>query len=341
MKPNPTRQNRERALTDSFEAHMYMKDLPSHLTRALARPRLTAGVLVALALLTAACSNDSASRITAASLASSSSNSQASGPSLGSVSNFAVLSAAPGGGGAVTCTRSVVAGDVGSSGPPASVVQTLCTINGAIIAPVPDGVVADFLTAYDALAGQSCDSFLTGTLDGVTLTPGVYCFSAAAALTGTLTLDGSGTWLFKVGTSGTGALTGTDFKVNLINGASACNVTWWVAQAATMTRADFKGTILAGAADPVTGAAITVTGLAGGTPFEGRALAKAAVTLTDVNFTGCTGGSLGGTAKGKCNQGVGNGPEGCDPGNSNQGDPSRSNDETGGTPGNPGRKGGR
>jgi len=37
---------------------------------------------------------------------------------------------------------------------------------------------------------------------------------------------------------------------------------------------------------------------------------------------------------------VGNGPEGCDPGNSNQGDPSRSNDEQGGTPGNPGRKGG-
>ncbi len=41
-----------------------------------------------------------------------------------------------------------------------------------------------------------------------------------------------------------------------------------------------------------------------------------------------------------CNQGVGNGPEGCDPGNSNQGDPNRSNDELGGTPGNPGRKGG-
>jgi hypothetical protein len=37
---------------------------------------------------------------------------------------------------------------------------------------------------------------------------------------------------------------------------------------------------------------------------------------------------------------VGNGPEGCDPGNSNQGDPLRSNDELGGTPGDPGRKGG-
>lgn len=43
--------------------------------------------------------------------------------------------------------------------------------------------------------------------------------------------------------------------------------------------------------------------------------------------------------KPKCNQGVGNGPEGCDPGNSNHNQPS--NDENGGTPGNPGRKGGR
>jgi hypothetical protein len=69
-------------------------------------------------------------------------------------------------------------------------------------------------------------------------------------------------------------------------------------------------------------------------------LAKAAVTLTDVAFVGCEGGSLGGTAHPKCNQGVGNGPEGCDPGNSNQGNPFRSNDELGGVPGAPGRQGG-
>jgi hypothetical protein len=36
-----------------------------------------------------------------------------------------------------------------------------------------------------------------------------------------------------------------------------------------------------------------------------------------------------------CNQGVGNGSEGCDPGNSNNHNPS--NDEGGGSPGNPGR----
>lgn len=261
--------------------------------------------------------------------------SASSAPALGTASDFAVLSAAPGGLGAVTCTDSTITGDVGSSGQPASVVQTNCTINGAVIAPVSAGVLTDFNSAYDALAGQSCDSFLTGTLAGVTLTPGVYCFSAAAALTGTLTLSGGSndTWLFKIGTSGTGALTGTNFSVVMANGASACNVTWWVAEAATMTTSDFKGTMLAGAA-------ITSTGTAPASPFEGRALAKAAVTLTNVAFVGCTGGTIGGTAKPKCNQGVGNGPEGCDPGNSNQGNPFRSNDELGGVPGNPGRKGG-
>jgi hypothetical protein len=42
--------------------------------------------------------------------------------------------------------------------------------------------------------------------------------------------------------------------------------------------------------------------------------------------------------KSACNQGVGNGPEGCDPGNSNHNQPS--NDEDGGIPGSPGRQGG-
>jgi hypothetical protein len=252
-------------------------------------------------------------------------------PQLGGAASFAVLSAAPNGGGAVTCTDSSITGDVGSSGPSASIVQTNCTIDGAVKAPVSANVLMDFNGAYDALAGRSCDSVLTGTLAGITLAPGVYCFDAAATLTGTLTLDGGSndTWLFKVGTSGTGALTGTNFSVVMANDAPACNVTWWVAEAATMTDSDFKGTILAGAA---------ITDTRG--TFDGSALAKAGVTLTGSALVGCEGGRRGGTTKAKCNQGVGNGPEACDPGNSNQGNPFRSNDELGGTPGNPGRMGG-
>ena len=88
--------------------------------------------------------------------------------------------------------------------------------------------------------------------------------------------------------------------------------------------------------------------------FDGNVYSQADVTVTGTDLAGCTGGSNGGgSTRGKCNQGVGNGPEGCDPGNSNQsnrypnaGNPFlRSNDEPslftpGGVPGNPGRKGG-
>src|SRR3954454_17602361 len=94
-----------------------------------------------------------------------------SAPSLGSASSFTVLSAAPDGGGAVTCTDSRVVGDVGSSGLAASVVQTSCSITGTITAPVSSGVVADFNTAYNALAANQCDQVLT-TLDGQVLKPG-------------------------------------------------------------------------------------------------------------------------------------------------------------------------
>jgi hypothetical protein len=254
-------------------------------------------------------------------------------PALGSAANFAVLSAAPGGGGAVTLTDSWVYGDVGSSGLPPSVTLTGSTIMGAVIAPVSDQVLTDFNSAYDALAAVQCDRILTGTLADVTLAPGVYCFDAAATLTGQLTLNGpaSGTWIFLIGTSGTGALTGTNFfsSVVMTGGGQPCNVTWWVEQAATLTTSNFVGTILAGAA-------ITITG---GT-FTGDVLAKAGVTMTGTTLVGCEGGKGRGQ---RCNQGVGNGTEGCDPGNSNQenqGYTDRSNDELGGTPGNPGRMGG-
>jgi hypothetical protein len=49
---------------------------------------------------------------------------------------------------------------------------------------------------------------------------------------------------------------------------------------------------------------------------------------------------ISGPSQSLCNQGVGNGAEMCDPGRSDQGDPSRSNDFPDGVPGNPGRKGG-
>jgi hypothetical protein len=262
-----------------------------------------------------------------------------SAPQLGTAAGFAVLSAAPNGGGAVTCTDSLINGDVGSSGLRASIVQTTCTISGAVVAPVRAQVVADFEQAYATLGSQACTQTFTQaafTDEALTLSPGVYCFPAAATFTDTtITLQGGSNdlWIFKVGTTAPGALTGTGLSV-VMAGGQACNVYWWVDAATTLTTSGFQGTILSGAA-------ITATGLANpNTAYNGNMLAKAAVTLTNFTVTGCEQGMPISGSKQRCNQGVGNGPEACDPGNSNQGNALRSNDELGGTPGNPGRKGG-
>ncbi len=277
-------------------------------------------------------------------MAGSPANAAAPAPSLGLAGSFAVLSAANGGGGAVTCVGpATIVGNVGSSG---VITPGACTITGSQTAPVSAGVVAAFDSAYAALALVACtQTILIEAYTDTTLSlgSGVICFPNGVTFTDTtLRLTGSGPWLIKVGTgtAGSGALAGTNFNVVMPAGKDACDVTWWVRTGATMTTSSASGTHFIGTV--LAGAAITVTGATVGT-FNGRALAKAAVSITGGTFTGCTGGSLGGGGgndKEKCNQGVGNGPEGCDPGNSNQGDRTRSNDELGGTPGNPGRKGG-
>ena len=214
----------------------------------------------------------------------------AAAPSLGSAASFAVLA-----GTAVTCTNGTISGNVGVY-PGVTITQTNCPVTGTLHAG--DTVAAqaqrDFHTAYDAFAALPCDHTLT-TLDGQTLSPGVYCFDAAATSTGgVLTLDGpsNGLWIFKVGTLGTGALTGTNFSVVTKAGTPVpCNsVYWWVSQAVTMTDSAFVGTILAGTS-------ITLTR---GT-YSGDALAKVAATVTGTKATACAaaGGGGGGSCEGK------------------------------------------
>lgn len=269
-------------------------------------------------------------------------------PNLATADSFAVL-----GGTAVTLTNSAVIGDVGS---PGAVTVTTSTVVGTVY-PAGDPIVVaaydDFLIAYDTLALEQCEFTLTGDLAGLVLAPGVYCVEAASTTTnGILTLDAQGdpnaVWIFKIGTLGTGALTGTGLTVAMDNDGQPCNVYWWVADAVTMSTSNLKGTVLAGAASTFTGGSMI-----------GRVYAKAGVTMTVTDVFGCN--SLVPPPideefckeycrkyckhhekkhKEPCNQGVGNGSEDCDPGNSNQGDQSRSNDERGGTPRNPGRKGG-
>ena len=239
-------------------------NLPMHLVAALAPPRFAVGVLVTLALLASAACSDSASSITSPPLLSDSRSDAAP--------NFVVLANA-----AVSCTDGTITGDVGTffATPTGSVTRTGCPIAGTV--DVGDAAVKQafngFRSTYTALAprpGDVCTT-LTGTLAGVTLSPGVYCFDGAATLTAVLTLNGpsNGIWIFKIGTSGTGGLTGTNFSVVMAGGGQASNVTWWVAQAATMTTTAFQGNILAGAA-------ITLTG---GT-FNGNVWSQGDVTIT-------------------------------------------------------------
>ncbi len=253
--------------------------------------------------------------------------------SLGSASQFAVLA-----GSNATCTDGTVVGNIGvAPGSAVPYTNTGCTVAGAV-PPATDAAAvaarADMLATYASFQYMSCIP-LTGTLAAVTLAPGVYCLDAVAK-TGTLTLDGpaNGVWIFRVN----GALTGTNFSVVMAGGAQPCNVYWAPSGAATLTTSNFKGTILAG------NEAIGSITLTGGS-FAGSALAAVAVTITGTSVVGCSAlsgsgnGGNGGNEHGKCNQGVGNGAEGCDPGNSNNNH--GSNDENGGTPGNPGRKGGK
>jgi hypothetical protein len=202
---------------------------------------------------------------------------QLSAMSIG-VASFAAL-----GNAAVTCTGGTIMGNVGTNLAPPEGAVTAC-------APAPGTVhvgdaaakaaFANFLVRYDALAPKPTTrcTVLTGTLAGITLPPGNYCFTAAATLTGILTLQGLPTdkWLFRIGTGGTGALTGTSFQVVMSGGAKPCNVRWWISQAMTMTTSAFQGKVFAGAAITLTGGSM-----------NGNAWAKADITNTGAAIAGC------------------------------------------------------
>jgi hypothetical protein len=253
---------------------VYARNLPLHLVRALTQPRFAATALVTLAaLLSAACSEPTAPISSAPHL------SRSSGDLSAASSNFLVLAKT-----AVTCTGGTIAGDVGTfvAAPTGSVTQTGCPITGQLRVGDEAATPAfnNFLSTYASRAPKPEDvcTTLTGTLAAVTLPPGSYCFDAAATVTGVLTLNGpsDGVWNFSIGTSGVGALTGTGFSVAMAGGGQACNVTWWVAQAVTMTDSHLVGKVLGGAG-------ITLTR---GT-FGGNAWAKADATITGTAVTGC------------------------------------------------------
>lgn len=207
-------------------------------------------------------------------------------PPLGTAGNYMVLATNPNPTpGTVTCTDTgpgvSLDGNIGTTF--TSITNTGCTINGTIDAPVAGAVVTDFGNAYAALPSlnPSCDGTIPTT--STTIPPGVYCSAAGVSLgAGVIfTLDGgaSDVWIFRVGTSGVGALTGNSFQVVMAGSALPCNVYWWTAEAATMTDSNFVGTILAGTAISLTRG-----------DYLGRALAATDIVVTDaapMTFAGC------------------------------------------------------
>jgi hypothetical protein len=192
------------------------------------------------------------------------------------ISSFAVLSVAFDSGGAVYCTSSTVDGSIGTSG--GEILRNGCSLNGESTQEISEEVLIDFDNSQIELSTVYCDQTLTGSMDGLTLQPGVYCFDSAATLSGSLTLSGpsDGSWIFKIGSLGEAALTATNFSVTMAVGpGNKCNV-WWVADSVTLTSSQVIGHFLSNGP-------ITITG---GTLY-GQALAKAAVTLTGVTTTSC------------------------------------------------------
>ena len=84
----------------------------------------------------------------------------------------------------------------------------------------------------------------------------------APALTGTLTLDGSGIYLFQLGDT---LITAPGARISLINGALPCQVFWQVSSSATIaTSTVMVGNIMA----------LTSIALQTGASLNGRALAR-------------------------------------------------------------------
>lgn len=207
-------------------------------------------------------------------------------PGLGTAGTFAVVGAST-----VTNTGpSVINGDLGVSPgaavvgfPPGTVLGTIHAANAAAL-----NAQNDITTLFNALGAQACDLNISGTnLGGLTLTPGVYCFSTSAFLTGTLTLDGLGNpgavWVFQTGST---LITATGATVAYTNAGRACGTFWQVGSSATLgTNTSFSGNVVAQAS-------ITLNT---GSRNEGALFARTGAVTLDNNVV-TTVGSCGGGA---------------------------------------------
>ena len=219
-----------------------------------------------------------------------------SDPILGSADPYAVLGATL----------------VSASGDGANIVGSVGAATSAVTGPmaITDGTLSSAGAGAALSAANAAAIFLSGLagaedlsgsdLGGRVLNAGIYKFTTAAALNGTLTLDAQGNdnavFIFDIGTE---LITGSNAKVALINGGPNDGVFWIVGKQATLgDNTVFQGNIIAG------------TGIVLDPSAQiqcGRAIANTAVTMagkTAANPTnlvsingipaGCAGGFGGG-----------------------------------------------
>lgn len=195
----------------------------------------------------------------------------ATDPGLGTAGNFAVLA-----GTTVTNTGpSWITGSVGVA--PGSAITGFppgtsgVRHNGDSVATTAQ---TNLTAAYTNAAAQPCpgtNNFTGVNLGGKILVPGVYCQTTAPSLTGTLTLNGSGVYIFQIGST---LVTASGARVVLIGGAQPCQIFWQVGSSATIaTSTTFIGNIMA----------LTSIAMHTGATLNGRALARNGAVTLDTN----------------------------------------------------------
>ena len=201
--------------------------------------------------------------------------------------NFAVLS---GTGSVANTGASMITGNVGSSTGVTGFPPGTITVNGLPATPIIGGTTVqaelDLIKAENGLSAMTSTASESGTdLGTLTLSPGVYTFSSAAALDGTLTLNANNqsnaVWVFQIGTSLTTGLNSAVVLENAPGGGSSAGIYW-----------DAKAAITIGAGSTtlgnyLAGSSIVFDGNDNG--LGGRLLAQTAVTISTASILNSTG----------------------------------------------------
>ena len=179
-------------------------------------------------------------------------------PNLKTAANFAIVAHS----GVTNVASSIITGNIAVY-PNASVtgfVPDIIPDCPALATPAAQQAQIDATAAYTYSKSLPYTEDLTGTdLAGQTLTPGVYKFSSTAEISagGTLTLNGTGIYIFQVGSDIT---TGANAKIVLTGGAKAGCIYWQVGSSVTHgADSIFVGNILA-YASVTYGAGVTQVG---------------------------------------------------------------------------------